>query len=54
MFADRLTQAKRSVSADGEVVIERDDGRGGCCGPGTAWTDQILAVALRRPEILSG
>src|SRR5262249_42205086 len=53
-------QAKRSVSAGGEVVIERDDGRGRCCGPGAAdqhdgraaLKDQILA-RLRRPEILA-
>ena len=57
-FADGLPQLERRLSAGGEVLVERDDGRGGCCDRGAAdqdergavLKDQVLAVACGAPE----
>jgi hypothetical protein len=57
-FADGLPQPECRISAGGEVLIERDDGRDGCRGCGAAdqddrnavLKDQVLAVACGAPE----
>jgi len=58
VLVDRVPQLKCSVSARREVLIERYDGRGGCCGRsaadqddrGAVLQDQIFAVACGAPE----
>jgi hypothetical protein len=48
---DRLPQAKRSISAGGKVLIERDDGRSGRSGRDAA--DEYNGSAILKNQILS-
>jgi hypothetical protein len=49
--SDGPPQAKRSISAGGKVLIERDDGRSGCSGREAA--DEYNGSAILKNQILS-